>query len=117
MGAGVLRALLLVRRAALVVAALISGLLGLVMLLGVVTPEGVGTVSTLQLGLVAALLTLPVVTAVAWRADRAATRAQPSGPSEPLPGVDTGRGRGTRPAHRRRRRGSTGRRRELREAS
>lgn len=112
---GVLRVLLVMRRAGLVLAALVSGVVGLVLLLGVVTPEGVGAVSTLQLGLVAALLVMPVVTAVAWRADRAWAAVDADEAPAARDDVEVGRGRGDRPAHRRRR-GARQHREELRQA-
>ncbi|MEM7629609.1 MAG: hypothetical protein AAF356_09355 [Planctomycetota bacterium] len=64
------RVLLWLRRGGVVLAGVVSGLVGLVMLLGVVTPDGVHRVTTAQLGLVAALLVLPGLTALLWRMDR-----------------------------------------------
>ncbi|MEL6739884.1 MAG: hypothetical protein AAFP26_04450, partial [Planctomycetota bacterium] len=62
--------MLWLRRGGVVLAGVVSGLVGLVMLLGVVTPDGVHRVTTAQLGLVAALLVLPGLTALLWRMDR-----------------------------------------------
>ena len=90
------RVLLWLRRGGVVLAGVVSGLVGLVMLLGVVTPDGVHRVTTAQLGLVAALLVLPGLTALLWRMDRVLVgRERPGAGTGDAPGSGLGSGLGS----------------------